>query len=327
MENDILEVANSSINRSLDTTEEFVDWTICSPGQLQRQQDDEYDPAFNFELQQINLMDELHPSIPSFIGNLGEVQPISGNTQSWEWVIEQLKSYPRTFGQHGETTFIHKELYRDQLPHMIRAAFGVSAAYACTNEGSKSMLFRTLDAGVQELLEQALDETLLEALARLQAMALYQIIRLFHGDLRQRTLAEQQENMVGAWGLQLLQRASVELRGPNLTWKDWMIAESIRRTVLVTFMLYGVYSVFKHGICPEYPTLSILPVSTQAVLWKSPEAYLHHDDLTDTMKYRDFTEFWLASPRRKLEPFEKMLLVACKGTEQVEALSFPDSLG
>lgn len=273
-------------------------------------------------------MDELlYPSVPSFLGNLGEVQPVSGNTQSWEWVIEQLKSYPRTFGQHAETTFIHKELYCDQLPHTIRAAFGVSAAYACTNEANKSMLFRTLDAEALELLNAALEGTLLEALSRLQAMVLYQIIRLFHGDLKQRTVAEQQESLMGAWGLQLLQRASVELRSAHLTWGDWILAESIRRTVMIAFMLYGVYSVFKHGICPEYPTLSILPVSTKAALWNSPGAYLQHGDWVDTMKYRDFAELWLASPKRKLEPFEKMLLVACKGTEQVEALSLPDSLG
>jgi hypothetical protein len=276
-------------------------------------------------------MDELlFTTVPSFLGNLGDLQPVSGNTRSWEWVIEQLKSYPRAFAQHAESTFIHKESYRNELPRAMQAAFGVCAAYACMNDANKSMILRSLEAEAMELLSPAPEGTLLEALSWMQAMVLYQTIRLFHGELKQRNIAEQQESLIGAKGLQLLQRANVELRGEIPTMENWILAESIRRTVMVAFMLYAVYSIFKHGVCPEYPTLSILPISTKAALWNSPTAHLNYGSFADTVKYREFTEMWLASPPRKLEPFEKMLLVACKGIEQVEALSLleiPNSLG
>jgi hypothetical protein len=319
------EVVDSAVDRSLDGAN-FADWTISSPGPVRRQEDI-WDPAFSLDLQQSDLIDELlYPRVPNFLGSLGEIQPVSGNTRSWEWVIEQFKGYPRSFAQHIETTFIHRELFSNQLPPSIQAAFGVCAAHLCMNDANESMLFRTLDAEVLELLNPALDGTLLEALSRMQAMVLYQIIRTYHGNLKQRTVAEQQESLLGAWGLQLLHRADVELRGEQPRWENWILAESIRRTVMVTFMLRAVYSIFKHGICPEYPTLSLLPVSTKASLWNSPGTTLQDRDQNETMKYRDFTELWLASPQRKLEPFEKMLLVACKGIEQVEILSFPDSL-
>jgi hypothetical protein len=324
---DTPEVVDSAVDRSLDTAD-FVDWTICPSGPLQRQDIDAWDSAFSFDSQQSSLIDELlYPRVPNFLGDLGEIQPVSGNTQSWEWVIEQLKSYPRTFAQGVETTFIHKELYSDKLPSSIRAAYGVCAASICMNDRNESMLFRALDAEALELLNPALDETLLEALSRMQAIVLYQIIRIYRGNLKQRTAAEQQEGLIGARGLQLLHRADVELRGKELTPENWILAESIRRTVMVAFMLSAVYSIFKHGVCSALPTLSVLPVSTRAILWSSPDTILQDGDLDETIKYRDFTELWLASPQRKLESFEKMILVACKGIEHVEALSLPDSVG
>jgi hypothetical protein len=318
------DIAGGAIDRSLDTTN-YIDWAVCSPGPLRQQEDDVWDTAFIFDLQQSNLLDEmLYPHVPSFLGDLGEIQPVSGNNQSWEWVIEQLKSYPWTFAQYVETTFIHKKLYRDLLPSSIRAAFGVCTAYVYVNDATESMLFRTLDAEASELLNRAPDGTLLEALSRMQAMVLYQIIRIYRGDLRQRAIAEQQGSILGMWGLQLIHRADIELRSEKLSWESRILAESVRRTVMVAFMLHGVYSIFKHGICPEFPTLSILPVSTKTTLWNSEDTNLQLHDQDETMKYRDFTELWLASPKRKLESFEKMLLVACKGIEQVELLSLPD---
>jgi hypothetical protein len=85
-----------------------ADRNICSSEQLSRQERAFRDMAFDFNL--------LCPSVPNLLSNLGELQPITGNTQTWQWVIEQLKSYPQAFAQYGEMTFIHKNLYRDSVP-------------------------------------------------------------------------------------------------------------------------------------------------------------------------------------------------------------------
>jgi hypothetical protein len=315
-ERDALDVSASALNWALDGTSR-------NPEQLRQDEDDTWDPAFNFDLQQSDLIGGFLPfSLPSFLGNLGELQPVSGSTRSWEWVIEQLKSYPQSFAQCSETTFIHKELYRNQLPPSIRTAFGVCSAHTCTNNGIGSMMFQILNAEAGELLMPPANVTLLEALSRMQAMVLYQIIRIYHGDLKQRILAERQESSVVALGLQLLHRADIELREEQATWENWILAESIRRTVMVTFMLYAIYSIFKHGICAAYPTLSVLPVSTTQGIWNSPRTDMQHRSLGQTNKYLEYTNDWVAMPQAHPEPFEKMLLVACKGIDQVEALAF-----
>lgn len=315
----------SSTNDSATADIVAAPWDAFSPGEINVHSPQSWETAFDFGLDDDQLMEEL--LVPNLVGDLGEVQPISGMVQSWQWVIEQLKGYPRAFARHAETPFIHRTLYTDTTPRPIRAALGVCAALECLGESNESMFFRVLDAEVLDLLQpppSSMTRTLLEDLAKVQALVLYQIMRLFYGNLSRRILAEQQADVLKAWSLQLLRRADDELRQSPPTWETWIQAESIRRTVLLAFTLYGINSIFKHGVCLELPTLGSLPVSTQAASWKSKASYLEHRDPTETMKYTDFGSLWLVSPPRRLDPFEKVLLVCCKGIEQVEARSIPD---
>lgn len=288
---------------------------------------DEHEDWHNFNWMQSDQIEGfLSFSIPSFLGGLGELQPVSGNNKSWEWVIEQMKDCPRAFAQSSTTTFIHEESYLDHLPPAIRAAFGICSAHVISTAANRSMLFRSMEGHANELFQSAQSGTLLEALSRLQALVLYQIVRMYHGDLKQRILAEQQESTMAAYGLQLLRRADIELQGEQITREDWVLMESIRRTVMTAFILYAIYSIFKHGVCASYPTLSILPVSTDSQYWNSPPTHLLQPELKKTMEYLQYTDNWITLPQVNPEPFDKMLLVACKGIDQVEALIFPVDL-
>lgn len=277
---------------------------------------------FDFNLSHNLLLEEmLQPSVPNLIGELGELQPITGTTKTLEWVIEQYKSYPRAFAQFGETTFVHKSLHSEPPLRSIRSAFGICAAYLGVTEQNKSIFFRVLDAEVSALIQTDSDVSLSEELSSMQALMLYQIIRLFDGDLQHRKTVEQQANLLRIRALRLLRRAETELHVPQPSWEGWTLVEGIRRTVLLVFMVHGLQSVLSHGICPEIQTIGALPVCTEPGFWNSQDGYLEHRDHSGTMKYFDFTTLWLASPPRKLEPFEKFLLVSCKGFEQVEARS------
>ncbi|KAL4869035.1 hypothetical protein BDV12DRAFT_88255 [Aspergillus spectabilis] len=262
------------------------------------------------------------PSAPNLLGELGEVQvQASSSTETWKWIISQLLSYPRAFARDAETLFIHKSLRPDPSLRRTRATLGVCALYSCMSEENKPMLFQILDAEVVELLHRPLNTTLAEDLFSLQTIVLYQIIRIFHGEPRQQTIADQQATPLKAWALKLLQRADTELPDPEPTWEDWILKESIRRTVTLAFMLYAVDSILKHGVCLELPTLGVIPVSANSAFWHSRALYLEHHGRDETLKYSDFTTIWFSSPPRKLDAFERLLLTACKGLEQVHAHS------
>ena len=96
-----------------------------------------------------------------------------------------------------------------------------------------------------------------DLLASVQALLLYQIIRLL---VRQRADAEVGEAVLIAWNEQLqgriqLQSLSADPESSSdsqepltiSTWQDWIISESVKRTVLTSYMLQGVYSFLKLG--------------------------------------------------------------------------------
>ncbi|KAI7785738.1 c6 zinc finger domain-containing protein [Diaporthe eres] len=214
---------------------------------------------------------------------------------------------PWDLATRGETLFLHKNLYRDTMPRAIRAALGTSAAFCMLDEDRRHLLFRALDAEVLELIRTPppmdADEdrvhgfmgsistgssglTLIEELARLQAFTLYQMMRMYGGGLEQRIVVQQQRGLLMTWALQLLRRSRAELGGDEDRasgaggytdcWHTWILAESIRRTVMVVYMFYGMYSLATEGFCSELPTLAKLPVSAAPALWNSEAAYLAH---------------------------------------------------
>jgi hypothetical protein len=267
------------------------------------------------------------PFVHKFVGNLGELMPIQGSTQSFQWVMDQLREYPREFALQAHTLFVHRQLYRDSTPKPIRAAFGLSSAVSMLNDSNRAMLFRAVDDEVLDLLKPMDSPTLLDDLARLQSFVIYQIIRLFHGSMEQRAVAEQQQVLLMTWALKLVSRSEAELRVSEAQdWHAWILAESTRRTAMVVYMLYGVYSIFREGICVGFPTLAKLPVSAALSCWDSEVEHRHHSETGETVPYEIFTERWLVSTPKSLDEFEKFLLIPCKGIDIVSKYSNRETL-
>ncbi|KAL1847968.1 hypothetical protein Daus18300_013771 [Diaporthe australafricana] len=305
--------------------------------------------------QQARPRPRLH--ISNFLGSLGEAQRVDGSaTDSWRWVIGELRRCPRDLATRGETLFLHKHLYGDAVPRAVRAALGTSAAFCMLDEDRRQLLFCALDAEVLELLRDppVMDAddgqghgsmgggiisgrgsnglTLMDELARLQALVLYQMMRLFGGGLEQRLVVDQQRGLLTAWALQLLRRARAELDSDSnhpdsdSSWHAWIVAESIRRTVMVVYMFYGMYSLATEGVCAEIPTLAKLPVSAAPAhaAWHSEAAYVARSrsgEVQQTLTYEEYTQSWMVSqsPPERLGLFDKFLLVPCKGLEVVDS--------
>ncbi|KAK9481432.1 hypothetical protein V1527DRAFT_479661 [Lipomyces starkeyi] len=66
---------------------------------------------------------------------------------------------------------------------------------------------------------------------------LFHIMQIFDGNTRQRSIAEQNFYTLRSWTLQLRVRAG-DL-GPVPTWQEWIFAESVRRTVILSMIIDG----------------------------------------------------------------------------------------
>ncbi|KAK2029530.1 hypothetical protein LX32DRAFT_638927 [Colletotrichum zoysiae] len=278
-------------------------------------------PSFQFDHgeRMTRLAQLQHPTIPRLLGMLGNLRQMSRTVDS-RWVFEQLRDSPLTFAEHGETMFIHPGLFHSTLPVPLRTAFGICAGANSTNERTSTFLFKVIAAEVSHMLSPAAGITLLENLARLQAIVLYQMIRFFKGGLEERVLAERQELLVRCYGLKLLHRADNELPAVQSSWEAWVLAESIRRTAVVAFKLYTLYWTFNYGTCIERVAISMLPVSTKPCAWASREIYSQHEDRDRTTTYGEFRNTWAAAPRDDADDFEKMLLMGCNGMGDLRAL-------
>lgn len=275
-------------------------------------------------------------SIPRPLGSLGRVQPVSHlpGYAHLTWIFDLLRNSPLTFAAQGETVYIHKALFQGgRVPGPLLTAFGISAGCASLNDRNRDILFQALDAQMNDLLlatptASTASMWLLDDLARFQAIVLYQIIRLFYGDVGQRVVSERQAYAVRAQGLRLLR--SIDATGAadqemqavvtKQAWEQWILAESIRRTVFVAFKLYTVHTAFRYGHCVETAALDMLPVSTRpARAWYSREFYDGWEASSGTAERDDTTTVGAfisglgMIERADLEAFEQIILsAACK---------------
>lgn len=113
---------------------------------------------------------------------------------------------------------------------------------------------------------------ILEQIARVQALLIYQFLGLYDGDIRMRYLAQSLIPELYSWVQQLLDQSSqtgclgstlaspaardqtsfysVEIHTPipdHLAWYDWILAETIRRTVIVACGVQALYIVLQQG--------------------------------------------------------------------------------
>ena len=130
------------------------------------------------------------------------------------FIIQSLKSYPTAFAKDNCTPWLHRYLYKDQMPSSIRSCFTASTLYSNMTGSNKTSVFRILCQSLNELKGQQLAITPQEKLARAQALFIYQIISLFDGDVTLRSNADQNMPLLKDW-LDELCKIRENLRTPE----------------------------------------------------------------------------------------------------------------
>jgi hypothetical protein len=265
-------------------------------------------------------------NIPRMTGDLGEPRPLTAKVD-YEWVAGQIFDVPFRFARQADAIFLHRDLYQGAFPQPLRSAFGLCAGTASMTQQNRHLLFQALEDETSLLLRSAWAGSLFEDLAKLQAIVLFQVIRLYHGDHRQQMSALRQEFVVRSRALSLLHRVREgnELSGAPKTWETWLLMESIRRTVLFSFKLYLAYwcVITYEGSCSEIEEdgINSLPISMKQGSWESRQAFARYSIEDDELPYRDFTSYWLAVPRSNLETFERFIILGCTGQKKFEAVT------
>lgn len=193
--------------------------------------------------------------------------------------IQTVRKWLSQWVRDTHCPFLHRQLYSESgLPLCLHDAFAAMALYESKNDKNEEVLMRIIEGKVNKLLNEPLFVTdpgvgapyslrTVEQLARVQALFIYQFIRLFDGDIRQRAQAEALIATLKDWNNKLWESANLDAfletsfdfpglfshglgakildDPPRQQWRDWLLAESVRRIWLIGNYVQGVYLIMR----------------------------------------------------------------------------------
>ncbi|KAK1762035.1 hypothetical protein QBC33DRAFT_602282 [Phialemonium atrogriseum] len=178
-----------------------------------------------------------------------------------EYAARRFAGQPRALAELGHTIFIH----HTQQP---------APCTRCANARRAARLVAAMAAAEEEA-EQAVE---IDLLPPVQALLVYQCVRLFGDDVGERARAERDEVRLRSWAARL--RAQVRPLGGGGGggsdggggWACWVREESVRRTVLAVELLTGLYAFLKQGWDQAGASILRLGFTVQVSLWEARSA-------------------------------------------------------
>jgi len=251
--------------------------------------------------------------------------------ETFQYILDQLKSIPETFVRTRGTIFIHPRLYPGGLPPLLQNMFALCSMHLHQTDTNQTVVNDFILKAADGLVQAGTSvHTFTSILELVHALILLQIITLFFPTTSQ--IREQAEN-----GLSLLQNRtyalyqSVPATLPSSLspYQAWILAESVRRTFHFVLKIRAVYTMQTQGYYRLTLFCESLPVNIASSLWdldvstmrtqKSiesgdedvPESLIR----PDLISYRELTDRWDEGKMDNVGNFEELQLIACKGLE------------
>ncbi|OCL15266.1 hypothetical protein AOQ84DRAFT_384152 [Glonium stellatum] len=281
------------------------------------------DAQFN-DLHNLNFS-QFHPCQSLLINEPQLWQPVFLNNIQVNYLVGKLSAFVRSLAYAGSTPFMHEVLYQDWQPPAYQDACALSALYLMKTPKNKTIIVRTIISKISSLLSSSILWSLVENLAAVQALIIYQIVRMFDGDLNQRPLIDQHNTLLAKWTDELWTRSFNEPQSFKTQHQRWVFYESLRRTVMISAFLRGAWSCVKTGgFCDQVGVLHRLPITHNAQLWDLEEdawtlGIAGNRSSEAMMPYDEYSEGWDASGSGNLGEYERLLLVACKGEVAIDS--------
>ncbi|RDW56818.1 hypothetical protein BP5796_12885 [Coleophoma crateriformis] len=254
-------------------------------------------------------------------------QVYDSNTKVY-FIVQSLKDYPSTFAKDNCTPWMHRYLYRDQMPSSMRACFTASTLYSNITSSNKTSVFRVFCQSLDELKQQQMANTPQEKLARAQALFLYQIIGMFDGDVTLRSNADRNMSLLQDW-LDDLCKVRENLGMPERhdpipprSWEWWIFSESVRRTIVMAYAFLGLWNLISQNNDPVfYSAWKYIHCWTLSrPLWEAPSSF---DFFRAWKAYPVIENFDLESVLKTGRPddiddFSKVIIVTYMGLDETK---------
>ncbi|KXH52660.1 hypothetical protein CSAL01_13088 [Colletotrichum salicis] len=293
--------------------------------------------------------------VPSYDAPSGSLEALVASRLQYS--LDEIKKVPTTVVMENQAPWSHPYLYRAHMPRDMQGehlmshspkstangknltvcspdAQACSALYIAKNSINASSVLRTIQTRAHELLASPMPKSRLDILARLHAILLYQIIRLFDGDISMRASAQHTLSSLEQTILALLPFVKWERAQPTTDpaqdystcptkdfWLEWIFQESARRTIFFTCFFLVAYSVLvdtlTNGCEQRYVFCQSWTMS--AHLWKAPTvvdfavAWKEKQHLVITKQC--FEEALRDAAADDIDAFGRILMVGAMGIE------------
>ncbi|KAI1826667.1 hypothetical protein F4861DRAFT_40553 [Xylaria intraflava] len=186
------------------------------------------------------------------------------------YTIDLLKRAPEMMVLSSGTPWSHPALYRDSMPTFLEDAVAACALHRAKNNANTVMIQRVIEQRYQKLLDAPVPTTNApELMARTHALLLYQLMLFFDDSWVARTLASDTISELSDTATALMDfvhqlsedegednesspSRDIPLYPPSTAraiYHDWTFQESVRRTVLVSFLFIQLHCILR----PELP--------------------------------------------------------------------------
>jgi hypothetical protein len=273
------------------------------------------------------------------IGNLGRtlmpdvVVPVQLNPRQVMVVTEGLRTFIASMAYSGTTHFLHQNLYpeHEQQPQAYQDCVAISALYMGRNARNERILVNSINAKISTLIAQSRTWTLTEHLAAVQALIIYQIIRLFDPSLGVQEQGVKHNTLLERWSASLWKRSFTEAPSFPNAYTTWVFHESVRRTILVSVFTRCGFSAFtRGGLANQVHILARLPLSRDMGKWNwGPDDWGNRLSWEDRLlseeecliSYGDMSQNWRhGEDLETLGGFGKLLLAPCRGADDPRLL-------
>lgn len=242
------------------------------------------------------------------------------NEEQLVFMVSRMRSFIPTLAFTGSNNFIHSALYKSHQPAAFQDSMSLSALYLAKTKQNERILVKAIDGKIDGLIANSKSWTLQEHLAAIQALIVYQIIRLFDGDLGQKAAAAKHNRLLELWTARLWKRSFAEPIAFAKPWDAWVFYESLRRTVMMSVYMRGGWAALTQGgLCDQVPVLARLPVAKGDGCWDIAEEEFENrivgeDGRGQLIAYGDFSLSWMpGDDLAGLNEFQRLLLAPCRG--------------
>lgn len=263
--------------------------------------------------------------------------------------ISRVRRWLTQWVEDGSNPFIHQRLYRTRFPRSVQDAYAILSCYTHKTPRNECAVFQILEDKARQLISEnssvsdSLD--LLEQLARVQALLIYQTIGLYDGNIRLRHLAESHIPVLNSWLYQLVERASQEtylglsmvstshdrsefgfsiselIHLENHLWYSWILAETIRRTWVVISGIQGIYVGIQLGRSGD-ACIGGMMLTTRKGVWEaksSPEWEKVCSEVNAGLFHlADFESLFTEAEPGNINDFTIAMLEAIFGPERIQ---------